>query len=1015
MHNHVKDMEEPEIKELLMPDGAPRSYPMVMDDIWEINVASISDVSPYELKLWNSEENWNLFCKKAFPTPRCPPELEQFQEDIIKQTLRAASGNCGTWRSFERSINNIADDPKALDTYWFGPSTCREAEMASTVVNLVLGKLGEVVSSDVAGILNVDAEVKSLTETLALIQSSLRDADQKPRYEQSHSLQEWMRQIRNLAFEMEDLVDEYAMQLGRASAADGRMSSLQRIGAFPSRILTRRLFASRLQDIRARFQDVCKQASQLGIHGSSSSSSSSSSAFSAADARLARRFELEEDIVGFDEDMKGIKRQLFDIGSTDRVVLSIVGPGGLGKTTLANKIYKSADVKKYFQCKAWVPVSQKYVVKELLLRIMKQVFDFKDEQVKGMEELEMKEKLSEHLSDRRYLIVMDDIWEVAAWNAIKAAFPKESTGSRVLLTTRKMNVANVADVPPHELKFWNVEESWNLFCRKAFRTSCCPPEFERFKEDIFKKTKGLPLAIVVLGGLLRGTSQASDWRKKLEHISYEFREGEDQILRILALSYHDLPHHLKPCFLYFAAFPEDYSIRAERIRHLWIAEGFIQTNDKVDQTMEDLAEAYLNDLTDRSMLQMERRGHIYKQKVSIHDLLLDLARHEARELNFFRSIDDIGDDPRALRRLSVNDHISLNCSTTKLRSLVIYPNEGFQRTLAVTIPGAKFLRVLDLQELPIEHLPKEIGDLILLKYLNLYQSKLKELPSSIGNLIHLQTFNIQFTEIQHLPDAFWKIRTLRHVLLNEENTSMPKATYCLEDIQTLVNISIGPWVSDGVLEKLRNLRRLHLNNMSISDEDALATAVQNLSRLEMLALIGESLPMSVLTSSCYHHIQILLLWGPLVRPARIHIEAEKPRIFSNLISLFICETRLEKDEDIVMLASLANLQNLELGIDAFLGRVLVFPKGGFPRLQEIVLYKLSTLEQWEVGEGAMTLLRDLRLWNCRNLRMLPEGLVRLTELKQIEISGMEMIERRVDKDTGEDYHKIKHVPCIEID
>ncbi|KAG6534772.1 hypothetical protein ZIOFF_008675 [Zingiber officinale] len=926
--------------------------------------------------------------------------------------------------------------------------------MASTVVNLVLGKLGELASSEVAGLLNVGAEITSLTETLALIQSRLRDADQKPRSEQSHSLQEWMRQIRNLAFEMEDLVDEYATRLGRASAAGGRKSCLRRIAAFPSRILTRHRLASRLQDIHARFQDLCKQTSQLGIQASSSwptSSSSSSSSSSATDARLARRleqklgqgisythdrinchikrdymlinlyvyrFELEEDIVGFDEDMKDIKRQLFDISSTDRVVLSVVGPGGLGKTTLANKIYKSADVKNYFQCKAWVSVSQKYGVKELLCSIVKQVFDFNDEQVKGMEELGMKEKLSDHLRDRRYLVVMDDIWEVAAWNAIKAAFPKESTGSRVLLTTRKMNVANVADAPPHKLKFWNVEESWNLFCRKAFRTTSCPPEFERFKKDIFRKSKGLPLAIVVLGGLLRGTSQASDWRKKLDYISYEFREGEDQIQSILALSYHDLPHHLKPCFLYFAAFPEDYIIAAERITHLWIAEGFIQTKDKVDQTMEDLAEAYLKDLTDRSMLQTERMDHFYVQSVRIHDLLLDLARHEARELNFYRSINDRGDDPRALRRLcvteNVNDHVSLNCSTNKLRSLVIYPNEGFQRTLAVTVAGAKFLRVLDLVEIPIEHLPKEIGDLILLRYLNLYQSKLKELPSSIGNLIHLQTFNIQFTEIQHLPDAFWKIRTLRHVFLNEENTSMPNPTYCSEDIQTLSNISSGPWVCDGALEKLRNLRRLYLRNLSSSDEDALANAVQNLSRLEMLALIGESLPVSLLTSSCYHHIQIMDLAGPLVRPARIHIEAENSRIFSNLIYLAIVKTRLEKDEDIALLASLANLEHLLVCLDAFVGRVLVFPKGGFPRLQGIILADLSTLEQWEVGEGAMPLLQHLRLWGCINMRMLPEGLVRLTELKQIEIRGMEMIERRVNKDTGEDYHKIKHVPCVVI-
>ncbi|XP_074562927.1 disease resistance protein Pik-2-like, partial [Curcuma longa] len=161
--------------------------------------------------------------------------------------------------------------------------------MAYMAVNLVLGKLGELASSEVAGLLNVGAEVTSLRETLALIQSLLRDADQKPRSEQSHSLQEWMRQIRNLAFEMEDLVDEYATRLGRASAAGGWKSRLRRIAAFPSRIRTRHRLASRLQGIHARFQDVCKQASQLGIQGSSSlPTASSSSSSSAADATFAR-------------------------------------------------------------------------------------------------------------------------------------------------------------------------------------------------------------------------------------------------------------------------------------------------------------------------------------------------------------------------------------------------------------------------------------------------------------------------------------------------------------------------------------------------------------------------------------------------------------------------------------------------------------------------------------------------------------------------------------------------------
>ncbi|KAL3504544.1 hypothetical protein ACH5RR_034385 [Cinchona calisaya] len=294
--------------------------------------------------------------------------------------------------------------------------------------------------------------------------------------------------------------------------------------------------------------------------------------------------------------------ELLTGGSRQLKIVSVVGMPGLGKTTLANSVYNHPSINLHFHVRAWCCVSQVYEKDSLLFDIFRQVVG-KRIQIHETSREDLVQKLYQSLKGRRYLIVIDDIWDIKAWNDLKGPFPDDENGSRILFTTRQQAVALEANSIPYALRLLSPEESCKLLWLKVFDGETCPPKLSTISKLIARNCKGLPLAVVLMAGTLKRTERKEDcW----EHVSNTFDSSE--VSNILEFSYNHLPNWLKPCFLYFATFPEDTTISASKLKRLWICEGFVQQLNLGQNSLEQAAENYLNELVDRSLVMISRKS-----------------------------------------------------------------------------------------------------------------------------------------------------------------------------------------------------------------------------------------------------------------------------------------------------------------------------------------------------------------------------------------------------------------------
>ncbi|KAJ4977249.1 hypothetical protein NE237_002355 [Protea cynaroides] len=816
---------------------------------------------------------------------------------------------------------------------------------------------------------------------------------------------------------------------------------------YPKHLFTLRNFVKQIDDVNSRIEKISANKSKYGIEtleaGQTLVPLNDGLAWKLRRASIKEEL---EDVVGMKKDMEDLEMLLTKDESQQLRVVSIVAMGGSGKTTLAKSVYKRRDVQKCFDSYAWIYVSQEFTIKDLLLEAIKHIMQRTKKDLEAENEEGLGKILSDHLKERRCLIVFDDVWKKEDWDRIKEAFLTQVEGGkqwRVLLTTRNWEVAKHADpsTVPHELKPLDDKEGFELFLNKVYQfeeRSSLTEGLKDLGKQLVAKCGGLPLAIVVLGGLLSTKKKTPDeWSKVLKSVNWQLSQGPYQCMHILALSYTNLPYYLQSCFLYFGLFPEDYEISCSKLIQLWVAEGFIQ--QRGDETIKDIAEEYLKDLIQRSLIQAtSRRSNGGVQTCRIHDLLRDFAISESKKDKLLEIYGDkCSTSLNRFRRLTIhfNDDGKPRISAASLNHLHSFLcfsrilHKKFWRSLYLEF---NLLRVLDLKGVKnIQSLPKEIGGLLLLKYLNLYRTSIRKIPHSMRNLSNLQTLDLSCTALSYIPNKIWKMQQLRHLYIYGFYDTSSKLRKCvgkvvhvigkscshppridnLRNLQTL-HLAAGSWIKGG-LDKLTNLRELEMEGDLTLYTKALTVSIPELKKLRTLRLYGaygnKSTPLPLVSFSHHVHLYHLTLDGVLEK-------LPEPKDFPPyLTELQLYNSRLKQDDQpMATLEKLPNLKILSL-LDSFEGKEMICSGGGFAKLQTLELVSFKELEDLKVEQGGFPFLKGFVILDCRQLKMLPDGLRHVTTLQELDLRGMpKEFKARVKQETGEDWEKIKHIPSVTI-
>jgi nitrogen regulatory protein PII len=660
---------------------------------------------------------------------------------------------------------------------------------------------------EIGRIYGVRDELERLKNTVESIKAVLLDAEEKQ--EQNHAVQNWIRRLNDVIHPADDLLDEFFIEDTRHKIEGRKKNKVSKVlhSFSPNRIAFRHKMACEIEKIRKSFNDVVDEMSKLNL-------SQNVVVVKQCDniSRETGSFVLESDIIGREDNKKEIINFLRQTHRSHNVsLIAIVGIGGLGKTALAQLVYNDEEVQNFFEKKMWVCVSENFDVKTILKKILESLLNGKVDENLSLDNLQ--NSLRQNISERKYLLVLDDIWNEShqKWIELRTYLMCGAKDSKILVTTRSKTVAQTMGVcDPYVLNGLTREESWGLL--KNIITYGNEAEgvnqtLESIGKKIAEKCSGVPLAIRTIGGLLQSKSEESEWNNVLQGDFWRLCKDENSIMPVLKLSYQNLSPQQRQCFAYCSVYPKDWEVQKDEWIQMCMAQGYLDCSPETE-VMEDVGNQFVEIFLTKSFFQdarMDGDGDIYSFKM--HDLMHDLATQVAGKNCC--SLDGEAKEPVgrpvhvSFQRNAIGLLDSLDAS--RLRTLVLLSScpewTGLDGEESSVVSKFKYLRVLNLSDSSLTKLSGSLGKLKHLKCLNLYDCRASiAIFKAISNLVCLKSLKLQLRETTP-----WEFKAYR---INNSNW--------LSSLTNIVQISItycGTLRFLPSLERLPFLKSLHISHL----------------------------------------------------------------------------------------------------------------------------------------------------------------------------------------------------------
>ncbi|PUZ45872.1 hypothetical protein GQ55_8G259000 [Panicum hallii var. hallii] len=803
-------------------------------------------------------------------------------------------------------------------------------EVATGALGTLIPKLGQLLQDEYNLQKGAKKNIEFLSKELERIRAALCNVGEVPVEQLNELVRIWSRDVRELSYDMEDIVDTFMVRVQGPDTPSKKSAKkfIKKLGNIVTKAKTRHEIAEEIKDIKERVREVAERRDRYKVDAIKPVKT-------LVDPRITALYTKTTDLVGIDEAREELITRLTKgdgMSAQQQRVVSIVGFGGLGKTTLAKAVYDQLRVQ--FDCTAFVSVSQNPDLNKLLKNLLYELDKQKHANIHStmLEERHLIDLIREFLQNKRYLIVIDDIWDTKPWGILQCSLHDNGLKSIIITTTRILDVAEQIG-GCYKQKPLTHESSKKLFYGRIFGSEgTCPGQYFEVSEKILKKCGGVPLAIITTSSLLANKSgNIKEWNDVCGSIGSGLARNPsmDGMRKILLLSYHDLPAHLKACLLYLSIFPEDYEIDKVRLIWKWIAEDFVHCEEE-SQSLFELGESYFNELLNRSLIQVaDKNSDDTISSCRVHDMVLELICSLSREESFVTTV--LGDSRQSMpssgsmvRRLSLQSTTWPKMEMSKLRSVTI-----FSPAIINTMPSLScchLLRVLDLEGCKLkEHSSslRFIGNLFHLRYLSLaFTGYAGELPVEIAKLQFLQTLRLYGTQIEELPSGIVGLTQLMFLWV-DGRTSLPNGLLRhLPSLEMLGVVRVDSACIAGELGLLTQLRDLEVDlthdKEGIWDENmctALVGSLGKLHKIQYLVVDSEEMAANLEGSvESLGNLSYLRIGTATSLPTWI-----RPALLLSSLDITVVQVRRE---DIQVLGRLQALRYLDLTVAGDIVQVL---------------------------------------------------------------------------------------------